>query len=855
MNPPIRKGIPVGIAWFSLFGSTILRLGAAEVEPVIDLPAAVLAKRAIHPAAPAVPAELIAAMQDGRYEDARRALIALALDAKSEDDRAYFGYLRGVSERLAGHRDAAIESFRTTLKAAPATPWAAKIRFELAGIELAAGNPAVAEQLTRDDAERLLAGDRKDRLAEVYHAFARQLLEPNDPVIRPDPNSAYELLDQARELAKSPALRAKFLFSMGRASLAANDFGRAIVNFQTYLREYPSGEDRLNVRLQLGDAQRQANQFLPARLTWTDLTRDIDRLKPAERTPEIIAIRARALSEVAATYGMPNPPDDTSLNLGIAAIKRFLAAAPSHPKAVRAAFEIGAAYQARGKDTQALDAFKRFLKEEGFRVEADEARRDWAELSMTASFQVGRILLGQHQFAEAIAAWRGYLAQFPNGPQSADAQRAILDAQLAIAADHLIRGHFPEARTAWSEFVAQNPLDERLPAILFQVGESFEKARQFDRAIAAWEPLTSKFPGSEPAGHAQFEIAAIFETEKGNPAEAIERFRKISVEPWQAQARQRIAVMESKHLIVITPRTFRSGENAHLKVTTRNIETLNFTAYKLSAEAYFRKKNSLGSVETLDIGLVAPDASWTAPVATYSRYKPVEASYDLKKLELPGVYVVKVTDEKTLQATTLVIGSDIDAIVKTSREQVLVFAQDMKTGQGRAGARVLVADGGQVVLDSTTGKDGVLVRNWDAPRDLGHDLSYLILDGRNVAGSHLAVPNQASQGLSPRAYIDTDRPAYRPGQKVSVRGIVREVREGQYANNPGAVYRFEVADSRGRLIVARPVTLSDFGTFHESLPLDPAAPSARIASRSPSPARVSSRGVSRSSRISSSRST
>ncbi len=80
------------------------------------------------------------------------------------------------------------------------------------------------------------------------------------------------------------------------------------------------------------------------------------------------------------------------------------------------------------------------------------------------------------------------------------------------------------------------------------------------------------------------------------------------------------------------------------------------------------------------------------PRAGYAKYKPVEATYDLK-VEVPGVYVVKVTDEKHLQATTLVVGSDLDAIVKTSREQVLVFAQDMKTGKGRAGARVLVADG------------------------------------------------------------------------------------------------------------------------------------------------------------------
>jgi tetratricopeptide (TPR) repeat protein len=797
---------------------------AVEWEGADGLPDVVTAKRAVAPAAPALPAELVEMMQAGRYEDARRALTALEEEAKDVNDRAYLGYLRGISERLAGKRDAARETLRSALQAAPMSRWEAKIRFELAGIELASGNLSVAEQLTRSEAERLLAGDRKDRLAEVYHAFARRLLEPDDPLVRPDPNAAYELLDQARDLAKSALLRARFLDAMGRASLAAGNFGRAIENFQTYLRDYPDGADRFGVRMRLGEGQRRANQLLAARLTWTDLARAIERLKPTERTAAINATFAQALAEIPSTYGIPNPPDDTSLNLGVAAVARFLQAAPAHPRAVREAFAIAAAYQARGKHTQALDAYLRFLKEEGFKIETDDARRDWAALSMTASYRVGVILQGQQKFAEAIAAWKGYLARFPNGPHGAQAQRAILDTQLLIAVDQLGRGHFAEARAAWSEFVAQNPLDARLPAILFQLGESYVKEKQFDRAIAAWENLTSKFPNSEPAAHAQFEIAGIFETEKGNPAEAIERFKKITVEPWRSQARQRIAVMESKHLVTITPRTFRSGEQAHLEITTRNIETLHFTAYKLSAEAYFRKKNELANVESLDIGLVAPDASWTVSVPGYARYKPIEKSYDLKKLELPGVYVVKVTDEKTFQATTLVVGSDIDAIVKTSRDQVLVFAQDMKTGRGRAGARVLIADKGQVVLEATTGPDGILLRDWEKPRELNGTLSYLILDGPHVAGSHLTVPNQVAQGLSPRAYIYTDRPAYRPGQKVSVRGVVREVKDGQYANVPRAVYRFEVADSRGRIIVARPVALSEFGTFHESLPLDSSAP-------------------------------
>src|SRR5262245_28813118 len=154
------------------------------------------------------------------------------------------------------------------------------------------------------------------------------------------------------------------------------------------------------------------------------------------------------------------------------------------------------------------------------------------------------------------------------------------------------------------------------------------------------------------------------------------------------------------------------------------------------------------NVEALDIGLVASDAEWTVPVPGYAKYKPIETTYDLKKLNLPGVYVVKVTDEKTLQATTLVLGSDLDAVVKTSQEQVLVFAQDMKTGKGREGARVLVAENGKIVLEEATGKDGVLLKTWDKPRAGDCALTYLILDGADVAGSGLGVPNKPSQGLS-----------------------------------------------------------------------------------------------------------
>ena len=206
---------------------------------------------------------------------------------RAEKDRPTRGYLalvEGIAQRLGGKADAARETLAAALKAAPEGPWAAKIRQELAGVLLAAGKVAEAEALARGQAEALLAGDRKDRLAEVYHAFARRLLKPDDPVTPADPKAAYDLLAQARALAKGETLRARLLFAQARAAQAFNDRAQAVADFQAYLKEYPKGADRLDARYRLGEAQRASGQHLQARLTWTDLARDLDDPKAAPRT-------------------------------------------------------------------------------------------------------------------------------------------------------------------------------------------------------------------------------------------------------------------------------------------------------------------------------------------------------------------------------------------------------------------------------------------------------------------------------------------------------------------------------------------------------------------------------------------
>lgn len=808
------SGITVLLILAALTAPTTTPGHADEARP-IPAPA-----EALKPAAPVLPAEVVAALQEGRFQEAADALQALETqEGATEEDRSYYSLIKGVALRLDGKLPEARAALAAALEKAPRGLWTSKLRAELAACEIAANRFAEAEELARTQTVLLLDPGRKDALAGVYEAFARTLSHPSDPVLKPDFEGAHALLEQGRKIARGEAARARILLNLARLSQSAGNHPRAIEEFTLYQSEHAGadlpGADMDAARYGLGEAQLAAGQALNARLTWSDLVRE-PRVADSPEVP-------RARFGISRTYGMPAPADDTALNLGVAALQRFLEAHPANENAPRASYEIGAAYLHRGKSDEAYQAFRNFLDGKGFRAESDQARRDLAELTMTACYQVGQILQGQGKFDPAIAAFQDYLARFPDGPQSADAQRAILDTRLLKAADLDRQEKHDEARAAWREFVAAYPLDPRVPETLLRVATSYLEEKKYDEAITAWELVAARFPGTEPAGHAQFETAMVLENQKADHEAALALYRKIEVEPWKSQAAQRVALMEARSLTVVTPRTFRSGETPQLRISTRNIENLTLTAYRLDPETYFRKKNSLSGVEGLDIGLVAPDEEWTAAIPGYKKYLPIESDYELK-LEVPGVYVVKVTDETTLQATTLVLGSDIDAIFKSSAEEGLVFVQDMKTGRGRPNARVMVSDGSQVILDSRTGDDGVLHTRWEHPRAGSERLSFLVLDGVHAASNALGVPESPSRGISPRAYLYTDRPAYRPGQTVQVRGVVREVEEGQYAVKKGAEYRLELTDSRGRPFLVQPVVLSEFGTFSATASLDDAAP-------------------------------
>ncbi len=162
--------------------------------------------------------------------------------------------------------------------------------------------------------------------------------------------------------------------------------------------------------------------------------------------------------------------------------------------------------------------------------------------------------------------------------------------------------------------------------------------------------------------------------------------------------------------------------------------------------------------------------------------------------------------------------------IKTSKKEVLVFAEDMLKGEPAPKAKVLVSDGTKVILEGETGDDGVFHSKSDELKQADRASVFVIKDG-SVASNLLDISElNLSRGLNSRGYLYTDRPAYRPGQKVSIRGIIRDVKEGSYLVSAGAIYKLSVLDSQGRLIREEEVKLSDFGTFHIEVKLDESVP-------------------------------
>jgi uncharacterized protein YfaS (alpha-2-macroglobulin family)/tetratricopeptide (TPR) repeat protein len=231
--------------------------------------------------------------------------------------------------------------------------------------------------------------------------------------------------------------------------------------------------------------------------------------------------------------------------------------------------------------------------------------------------------------------------------------------------------------------------------------------------------------------------------------------------------------------------------------------------------------HTIAGIERLDVSMIDPDAAFDFAVRSFAKYKPLTSNIpvplprDLKA----GVAAVTVASPAH-EATTLVIQSDLDIVVRASNGETLVFAENMRTGKPWPGVRLLLSDGKSVFAEGKTADDGTYVQR-HAAADQGYTLRvFAAAEGGHVASTAVSLPSgTAAVELSDRLTLATDRAEYRPGEQVHVRGCARHAEGDRLVLEPGKKLSVELLDFSDRRLRRQSVTLSALGTFACDFPL------------------------------------
>lgn len=227
----------------------------------------------------------------------------------------------------------------------------------------------------------------------------------------------------------------------------------------------------------------------------------------------------------------------------------------------------------------------------------------------------------------------------------------------------------------------------------------------------------------------------------------------------------------------------------------------------------------------------------------------LENEYDSRMISLgrvdPGVYLIEAVNEG-MRAYTIAIVTNLTMIEKTNRHgQVVVYVVDRKTGAPHEGVAVEVTKAKQTLANGTTDKTGIFkteVKLPDTPAQPAEDVdsesqkgnAYLIMarerdnfvisdvDSLYFGGEYGEDDVLTGEDLT--SYIYTDRPIYRPAQKVYFKGILRQWGRDGYQLLESKTVTVTIEDPNNGKIFEKDLPFSTRGTFSGEIDLGEEAP-------------------------------
>jgi len=170
----------------------------------------------------------------------------------------------------------------------------------------------------------------------------------------------------------------------------------------------------------------------------------------------------------------------------------------------------------------------------------------------------------------------------------------------------------------------------------------------------------------------------------------------------------------------------------------------------------------------------------------------------------PGAYLLELSGNGATARFGFLV-TRLGLIAKTSPNATLLYAADLISGKALPGITISSPQDGTKVISDSNG-----IAKWDVS---GKAQSLAGRTGNNLAFLELASGEEAAKSAMLKGYLYTDRPAYRPGQTVYFKGVLRQ-RDGEGYKLPH-LDRVHVAinDSGDKAICEQDVSVSSSGSF------------------------------------------
>ncbi len=214
-----------------------------------------------------------------------------------------------------------------------------------------------------------------------------------------------------------------------------------------------------------------------------------------------------------------------------------------------------------------------------------------------------------------------------------------------------------------------------------------------------------------------------------------------------------------------------------------------------------------------------------------------------------GLYLLDAKHAKDIVCSWILV-TDTALIVKRAQSEILAYAVDMQTGEPVRNSSIRAYRNGKIVAQKESDANGLatlsLPQTAPKHRHVSADGGDEGGDGGDETADSAKITTLAVRGddeaIITRDYFRnedagnfvvhsyTDRPIYRPGQRISFKGIVRRVRDmdaveptQRYAVPAGEPVTVEIRDKDSERILLKKLTTNRFGSFNDQVDLDPEA--------------------------------